>query len=123
MPVVGVAPALAKGTASVRPAGKAETATTAKSKVLVPWAQYKAGHRYKVDKPPPEVLLQKGEHNPEVLSYKCEPKHPKMLLPDGMHECGVTPQGNPIKAKCKPNQLPQELSHEAVLSTWEVPGP
>jgi len=36
---MGVAPALAKGTASVGPAGKAETASTAEPEALAPWMQ------------------------------------------------------------------------------------
>ena len=44
--------AFAGGTAGVEPADKAETASAAKPKALVPWAQYKAGRRREVDKPP-----------------------------------------------------------------------
>ena len=123
LPVVGVAPALAEGTAGVEPAGEAETATAAKSEALVPWARYKAGRGRKVEEPPPEALPQKGERSPEVLSCKHEPERPEALPPDGTRERGATPQGNPNKAKCEPDQPPREPSHEAFLSAWEGPGP
>ena len=42
-PVMGAAPALAKGTASVKPAGQAEKAMAVKSEALMPWAQDMAG--------------------------------------------------------------------------------
>jgi len=46
LPVAGAAPALAEGTAGVRPAGEAETASTARPEALVPWAKDKVvrGH-------------------------------------------------------------------------------
>jgi len=46
VPVAGAAPALAEGTAGVRPAGEAETASTARPEALVPWAKDKVvrGH-------------------------------------------------------------------------------
>jgi hypothetical protein len=75
LPVVGAASALAEGTASVEPTSKAEIATTAKLKVLVPWAQGKP--RLEVDsllqgdkvmyEPPPEVLPSEGWCNYEPL--------------------------------------------------------
>jgi len=66
--LMGTEPALAEGTAGIRPTGKAETATTAEPKALAPWVQDKARHRHKVDVPPQEALPQKGKHNVEVLS-------------------------------------------------------
>jgi len=36
---MGVAPALAEGTASIGPAGKAETASTTEPEALAPWTQ------------------------------------------------------------------------------------
>ena len=61
---MGATPALAKGTAGVKPASKAEKATAAKHEVLVPWAQGVAecevemlpGEGKHVYKLPPEVL-------------------------------------------------------------------
>jgi len=55
--LMGTAPALAKGTASIGPTGKAKIATTAEPKALAPWAQDKARHEHEVDVPPQEVLL------------------------------------------------------------------
>ena len=52
LPVVGTTSALAEGTASVGPAGKAEIATTAEPEALAPRAQDKAGHGHEVDAPP-----------------------------------------------------------------------
>ena len=66
--LMGAVLALAKGTTSVRPAGKAETATTTDPKALAPWAQDKARRRHEVNVLPQEALLQKGECNTEVLS-------------------------------------------------------
>ena len=56
--VVGAAPALAKGTASIEPASEAERASAAKPKALTPWMQSKAGPRS-------EMLPQEGKHEPE----------------------------------------------------------
>ena len=50
LPVVGVAPALAEGTASVGPAGEAETASTAEPEALAPWTQGET--RREVETPP-----------------------------------------------------------------------
>jgi len=47
LPVMGAAPALAEGTAGVRPAGEAETASTARPKALVPWAKDKVVRSHK----------------------------------------------------------------------------
>jgi len=55
--LMGAAPALAKGTASIGPTGKAKTATTAEPKALAPWAQDKARCEHEVNVPPQEVLL------------------------------------------------------------------
>ena len=52
LPVMGAASALAEETAGVRPAGEAETATTAEPEALVLWAQDKAAHE--VETPPRE---------------------------------------------------------------------
>ena len=101
--LVGIAPALAKETASVGPVGKAEKAVATKPEALVPWAQYKARRGWQVNEPPHEVPLQKDERNAEVLSRKY-----KRCLNKGRH---------------KLNCPPRELSHEVVLSTWEGQGP
>jgi hypothetical protein len=74
LPVMGTALALAKSTASVERAGEAEIATAAKSEALAPWMQGETGRevetlqegKHKADEPPPEALLQIGEHNPEA---------------------------------------------------------
>ena len=47
VPIVGTALALAKGTAGVGPAGKADRAKAAKSEALVPWAQGMTQHEVK----------------------------------------------------------------------------
>ena len=47
-PVVGTTPAMAKGTASIERAGRAEKATAAKLKALEPRAYGKAGNRCKM---------------------------------------------------------------------------
>ena len=64
---MGTAPALAEDTIGVRPADKAETASAAKPKALVSWAQDKAGCGHGVDVQPPEVLPQKDECSAEAL--------------------------------------------------------
>jgi len=77
LPVVGAAPALAESTASVELTGEAEGAIAIKTEALVSWAQDVAAREVeklpqkassKVNEPPPEVLPQKGERNPEALS-------------------------------------------------------
>ena len=65
--LMGTAPALAKGTTSIRPAGKAKTATTTKPKVLSPRVQDKVRCRHEVDMPPQETLPQKGKCNTKAL--------------------------------------------------------
>ena len=50
LPIMGIAPALAEGTASVGPAGKAETASTAEPEALAPWTQGKT--QREVETPP-----------------------------------------------------------------------
>jgi hypothetical protein len=75
LPVVSTASALAKGTTGIKPTGKAEKATTAKSEALVPWAQAKAKCRLEgmpqegklVYKWPPMMLLLEGEHEVKML--------------------------------------------------------
>jgi len=57
--IVGGAQALAKGTASVEPAGDAEKATATKPEALVPWAQGIAEHEV-------EMLPGEGEHVHEL---------------------------------------------------------
>jgi len=69
--VVGTAPALAKDTVGIGPADKAETASTAKPKALVSWAQ-EDGHRHEVNAQPHEALPQKGKHKAEALPRRCE---------------------------------------------------
>jgi predicted TPR repeat methyltransferase len=74
LPVVGTALALAKSTTGIERAGEAEIAAAAKSEALAPWTQGETGRevemlqegKCEVDKPPPEALLQMGEHNPEA---------------------------------------------------------
>jgi len=46
--VMGITPALAKGTVSIKPADKTEKAVAAKPEALVPWAQDKARHEVKM---------------------------------------------------------------------------
>ena len=106
LPVVGTTPALAEGTTSVEPADKAVTAVAAKPEALVPWAQYKAGHRCKVKTPPQEG---KGQLNVLPLQGKCMVK---AMLPQGKddHEHSTTLQG---VAKHKVKRLPQEGKHKA----------
>lgn len=86
--LVGAAPALAKDTISVRLTDEAETASAAKPKALVSWAQDKAGHRHEVDMQPYKVLPQKHKCNVEVLSQECKLEH------------------HPNEGKCKPVWLP-----------------
>ena len=121
--VAGVALALAEGTASVEPAGKAEKAIAARPKALVPWAQDKAKRRHEVNKPPHKALPQKGERNAEALSRKRKPERPEALPPGGERKCGMMPQGNSNKAQREPDRLSREPSREEVLSTQEGPGP
>ena len=63
--VVGAAPALAKGTSSVKPAGEAARATAAKPGALVPWAQGVTKHEV-------ERLLQEGKLVHEAPPQKSE---------------------------------------------------
>jgi len=67
---MGIAPALAKDTIGVRPADKAEIASTAKPEALVSWVQDKVRHGYEVNTQPHEALLQKGKHKAEAPSQK-----------------------------------------------------
>jgi len=111
---VGTTPALAGGNAGVEPAGKAKKAVTAKLKVLIPWAQDKAGHKVERSpqegKPELEARLQRGRRKPEALP------------PEGECECGIMLQGTPNEGTCEPDWLSQEPLHEVVPSTWEGPG-
>jgi len=59
----------------------------------------------------PEVLAREGRRKPKALPPDSECKH------------GTTPQGCPNKGDRKPSWPSRELPHEAVLSTWEGPGP
>ena len=59
----------------------------------------------------PKVLAREGRRKPEALPPDSECKH------------GTTPQGCPDKGDRKPSWPSRELPHEAVLSTWEGPGP
>jgi len=106
LPVVGATPALAEGTTSVKPADKAVTAIAAKPEALVPWAQYKAGHRCEVKTPPQEG---KGELDALPLQGK---RMVKAMPPQGEadHECSATLQG---AAKHKVKGLSQEGKHKA----------
>jgi hypothetical protein len=128
LPVVGTALALAKSTAGVEPAGEAETATAARSEALIPWAQGVARREADVlqregkheHEPPPEALLQKGEHNPKALSRKRELER----CPDkGEREPVWLPGEAPRADKGAVDMPPREPPHEAVLSTWEGRGP
>jgi len=65
LPVVGITPALAKGTIGVEPADETEKAVAAKPEALVPWAQDKAGHEVKTPRRDGEeldALPLQGEH-------------------------------------------------------------
>ena len=148
--LVGVAPALAEDTVGVGPADEAETASAAKPKALVSWAQDKVRRGREVDaqphealpqkgernvealsregereadEPQPEALPQKGERNPEVLSCKRKVERPEAPPPDGERERGTMPQGTPNEGTCKPSSPSRQPSHDVVLSTWEGPGP
>lgn len=86
MSVVGAAPALATGTASIEPAGEAEKVVAAKLEALVPWTQDKAGREF-------ERLPRDGGCMHETLPTKgkCRPKE--------------LPQGLPNEAECEPDWL------------------
>ena len=126
LPVVGTAPALAEGTASVKPAGKAEIATAAKFKVLVPWVQGEA--RLEVKTPPqegrckPEALPLSGKHThkPPLEALPLEGWHNLGAPPqkrEHEHEADVPPQCNPKKGEHKPCWPPREPSRKDILST------
>jgi uncharacterized protein YcaQ len=132
------APALAEGTASIEPAGKAEKATAAKSKVLVPWAQENAGCGWEVEMPSWEakrelkallqdswckqkVLPQKGKRKvyeppPNVMPSegKCKPE---AALQKCKHEVDMLPQSSTNMGKYELCWLLKELLHKDVLST------
>jgi hypothetical protein len=79
---VGTVPALAEGTTSFEPTGKAKSATTAKSEVLVPWAQDNARRGCEVETPPREG--------------KCMHEPP----PGHCHRRASANQRCPTKTKC-----------------------
>jgi len=115
---MGAAPALAEGTAGVRPAGEAETATTTEPEALAPRVQDKVGRRHEVDVPPQEALPQKGECNTEALSRKCKLEHrPNEGECKSIWRPQEAPQGDkgalgmpPQNHKCKhAHELPSEV--------------
>ena len=131
LPVAGAAPALAEGTASVEPAGKADRAMAARSKALAPPMQGKAWREV-------EMPLREGKGEPDALPQALPGKrklgppeappqrgrhNSKVLPPDGERECGTTPQGNPNEGDCEPSWPLRELSHKAMPSTWEGAAP
>ena len=124
--LAGAAPAPTKSTISIKPAGKAEKAVTAKPEASVLWAQDRAGHEV-------ETPLREGEGGPDALPLQgecmvkgtppqgkasCEVETPlrkvqkrtKVLPPEGKRECSVTLQGV-VKPKVK--RLPQGGKHKA----------
>ena len=94
LPVMGASSALAKGTASIRPAGEAKTASTARPKALVSLAKNKAVHGH-------EMALQE-------------------VPLEGKREHGTMPQHIPNEGKHKPDWPLQKVSSHDNLSTWEV---
>ena len=66
---MGATPALTKDTASIKPAGKAEKAITAKSEALVLWAQHNT--ECKVERLPREGNCM---HEMLLTEGKCRPK-------------------------------------------------
>ena len=109
--VVGAASALAKGTAGVEPAGKAEIPTAAKLGALVLWAQGEPGREVdslpQGDKvmyePPPEALPPEGWRNHEPSSQKGKRKQ-EALPQKREFESART------RARCEPEvkALPQD---------------
>jgi len=145
---MGAAPALAKGTAGVEPASKAEKATAAKHEALVPWVQGVAecdiemlpGEGKHVYELLPEVLPRKGKHETETLSTG-EGEHtealpqgermlevparegrrkPEVLPPKGEREHGMTPQGCPNKGDRKPSC--RHMKSSCPLGRDQAPG-
>ena len=106
--VVGAASALAKGTAGVEPAGKAEIATAAKLEALVPWAQGEPGRE--VDslpqgdkvmyKPPPEALPPEGWRNHEPSPQKGERKQEALPQSRNARVPERGPDVNPKSRRC-----------------------
>jgi len=82
--VTGVAPALAEDTVSVGPTDKAETASAAKPKALVSWAQ-EAGRGHEVDTQPPQEVPRgdKGTLGMPLQNHKRKHAHkpPPEVLP------------------------------------------
>jgi hypothetical protein len=108
--VVGVAQALAKGTAGVEHAGEAERAAAAKSEALAPWTQGETGYKIKTlrdgkreaDEPPQEALPRECEYEGPRMGAKRKiqlelpPRHHKGEgRPEGLPELDAMPQGNP----------------------------
>jgi len=99
---VGTAPALAKGTASIVSANRAERAAAARPEALEPRAHGEAGHRHKM--PPKskagcevETLLREGKREPDVLP------------PEGWHKQELLPR----KGECEIDAALQEGSTRA----------
>jgi hypothetical protein len=89
--VIGTAPALAEDTPSIEPAGKAERATAARPKALVPWTQGEAKHEVNVR---PQEMPTDGELRP----------------PGRMHEVPL------LNAKNMLEVLPQKGEHQRKAS-------
>jgi hypothetical protein len=75
--VVSTAPALAKDTASIEPAGKAERATAARPKALVPWTQGEAKHEVNVW---PQEMPTNGELRPPGCMHEAPLLNAKNML-------------------------------------------
>ena len=112
LPVVGAAPALAKDTAGVGPAGEAQRTAAAKPEALVPQAQGVAKREIETSsggegQRKPEAPPRKGRHKVDPLPQKLERKRAQN---EGEHE---------------PSWPSREPSHDVVLSLSisEGPGP
>ena len=96
---MGAAPALAKDTASAKPAGEAEKAIAARPEALMSKAQVKS------TRTPPEALPRKGERKPEVLPRRGEHTNEPpldVLPPEGRHNLEAPPQKREHKANARP---------------------
>lgn len=116
---MGVAPALAGGTAGVEPASGAERATAAMPEASVPGAYGKGGRRREAPpqgkagreveapprkgnrghEPPPEALPQKGERKPEALSRKG--RRGQVPLRKQKGELDASLRGSPSEGECR----------------------
>jgi hypothetical protein len=107
LPVVGAAPALAKDTAGVEPAGEATRAAAAKSEALVPQAQGEAKREIETSSEG------EGQRKPEAPPRK------------GKHEVNPLPQKLEREGEHEPGWPSREPSHDVVLSLSisEGPGP